>query len=61
MQTKDDEEKVELEDDSDCLENEEQHQVRPLQLTKGQLKAYVESSKEDEVETEVQLVATMGT
>ena len=41
VQTKDEEEKVELEleDDSDYSDDEEQHQVRPLRLMKGQLKS----------------------
>ena len=61
MQTKDEEEKAELEDDLDYSDEETEHQVRSLSLRKGQFESHTESSgieAEAEMETEVQLVAT---
>ena len=61
MQTKDEEEEVELETDSDYSDEEAAHQARPFRLRKGQVESHAESSEiEAEMETEMQLVATTG-
>ena len=56
VQTKDEEEKIELEDDSDYSDEEAGHQVGSLSLRKGQFESNTESGAKEaeaEVETEV--------